>query len=149
MEWLAVIGGAGVGLTASVVALVDLVSSQKYVCTDNTADDMVVAAQVIDGLRVFTGLAVTALVAWAYSKRLVKSVTDADRSAIQNNAAGMVVLIIVTLTIDNILRSRRARTAYRTTTSCSMKRSAHAQRKLHLLDAIHARVFQNSVELLS
>lgn len=105
MKWLAVIGGAGVGLTASVVALVDLVSSQKYVCTDNTADDMVVAAQVIDGLRVFTGLAVTALVAWAYSKRFYMTLTDADRSAIQNNAAGMVVLIIATLTIDNIQRS--------------------------------------------
>ena len=66
--WLFILCATGVGLACSCVAMVEVLSSLKYQCT-NSDDSMVESAIVLDYIRAISGFILTAIVAYGYSVR--------------------------------------------------------------------------------
>lgn len=106
--WPFALVAAGLGLSASLIAIAEVVSSLKYPCTD-TSDDMVTAALIIDIVRVVCGVVVCAVVSWTYTKSRYPVPNDSDKdkyiSTVQTYSSALVVLVTACLTLDSIQRS--------------------------------------------
>jgi hypothetical protein len=100
--WAFIIGLTGVGLANSIVALVEVLSSVKYVCVD-TDDDMVTAAQVLDWARAVSGFLLCVIVGYGYSRKgvLVKGAKD----IYYTNVSAVMLALMATLFIGVIQQS--------------------------------------------
>lgn len=98
--WAFIIGLTGVGLANSIVALVEVLSSVKYVCVDSD-DDMVTAAQVLDWSRAISGFLLCVVVGYGYSKRGHMAAKD----MYYNNVSAVGMALMATLFLGVIQQS--------------------------------------------
>ena len=98
--WAVILGLTGVGLANSIVALVEVLSSVKYVCVDSD-DDMVTAAQVLDWSRAVFGFLLCVIVGYGYSKRHHMTAKD----MYYNNVSAVMLALMATLFIGVIQQS--------------------------------------------
>jgi len=102
MMWPIILGMAGLGLANSVVALVEVLSAVKYVCVDSD-DDMVTAAQVLDGSRAVCGFLLCVIVGYGYMRRV--ELSRGSKGVYYDNVAAVMLALMATLFIGVVQQS--------------------------------------------